>query len=196
VEDLVSSSLSLYPSIPPSSKKHPIHILIMLSLLFLVASLASTSLSAPTQTVHEQGELAWSPLFSDFYSAVSHHIALIKEQPNFPNPPPCDLSKAVMPAAITPLPVPGPGQVLRHVAIGRGTQVTTTPLPCIPLVTDSSYVELHLLRQLPNHSPCLYRSCGLPLQRLLHRRHLSRPASHASQYCPSTSNPSIPLHAP
>lgn len=34
----------------------------------------------------------------------------------------CDLSKAVMPIAPTPLPIPSSGLTLAHVAIGRGTQ--------------------------------------------------------------------------
>jgi hypothetical protein len=95
----------------------------MLSLLVLITTLAATTLSAPTQTIQERGQYDWSPPLSDFYSAVGNHIAHIRNQPNFPNPPSCDLSKASMPVAPTPLPAPGAGQVLRHVAIGRGTQV-------------------------------------------------------------------------
>jgi hypothetical protein len=93
---------------------------IMVSLFFLFALLASTTLSAPAQIIQEREPYGWSPPLADFYAAVGKRIALIRD---LADQPPCDLSNASMPTAPTPLPGPGPGQVLRHVAIGRGTQV-------------------------------------------------------------------------
>lgn len=95
----------------------------MHALLLLICCLASTAISRPTQVLESRGQSDWSTPAESFYSAVDNHVANITDQPNFPDPPSCDLAKALMPAAPTLLPSPGPGQVLRHVAIGRGTQV-------------------------------------------------------------------------
>ncbi|KAI9886008.1 MAG: hypothetical protein M1823_002175 [Watsoniomyces obsoletus] len=64
----------------------------------------------------------WAPPVRNYYESIGKKVAVIRDLPSFPNPPPCDLSKAVMPTAPTPLPPPGPGLKLAHVVIGRGTQ--------------------------------------------------------------------------
>src|SRR5437763_14597762 len=92
----------------------------LFSLFFFFALLASTSLSAPAQTVQEREPYGWSPTVADFHSAVGKRTAQIRD---LADESPCDLSNASMPVAPIPLPGPGPGQVLRHVAIGRGSQV-------------------------------------------------------------------------
>ncbi|SPN98812.1 related to malate dehydrogenase [Cephalotrichum gorgonifer] len=57
-------------------------------------------------------------------------------------PPECDVSKAVLPTSPDPLPVPDDSTVIRHVAIGRGTQnytctanATAAPVPAGAVAT-------------------------------------------------------------
>ncbi len=51
--------------------------------------------------------------------------------------PTCDLSKAAMPVAPTPLPAPS-GLTLEHVALGRGVQVSLLLRPTRGSFTDAS----------------------------------------------------------
>lgn len=39
----------------------------------------------------------WAPPVRNFYESIGKKIAKIRDLPDFPNPPACDLSKAVMP---------------------------------------------------------------------------------------------------
>jgi hypothetical protein len=91
--------------------------------LLLICYLISTAVSRPTQVLGARGESDRLAPAGNSYSAFDNHFANFTYQTSLPDPPSCDLGKALMPAAPTPLPTPGPGQVLRHVAIGRGTQV-------------------------------------------------------------------------
>jgi Protein of unknown function (DUF2990) len=104
----------------------------MRSTSLLVACLASIVLAAPSQTIDERGIFSWSAPLARFYQEVDKTIQEAKRSPNYPNPPPCDMSKASMPVAPTPLPSPDPDTFLSHIAIGRGVQVRPFyPFPCI-----------------------------------------------------------------
>lgn len=130
----------------------------ILPILLLVGS--ALSMPAPSTTYE------WSPALAEFYSIVDRHIQEARAAPSFPQAPACDLSKASMPVAPTPLPAPNMGDILGHVAIGRGVQVHT---PQAGDTTDTNKpIELHM-RQLLRH-PGRHRCRRLPLQRLLHRR--------------------------
>lgn len=87
--------------------------------LWIASALAPAALAAPTYS-------GWSPiraLDSSFISAYFNELAQrVSEGRHWGSAPVCDLSKAQMPASTEPLPVPGPGITLKHVAIGRGTQ--------------------------------------------------------------------------
>jgi len=98
----------------------------MISILPLLV-LAGSALvnAAPTATY------AWSPALAEFYSVVDRHIQEARAAPNFPQAPACDLSQAVMPVGPTPLPAPNAGDLLGHVAIGRGVQVSNMS-PLVP----------------------------------------------------------------
>jgi Protein of unknown function (DUF3455)/Protein of unknown function (DUF2990) len=95
----------------------------MRSTHLVIASLASIALAAPSPTVSERGFFSWSAPLARFYQEVDREIQQARQSPNYPNPPPCDMSKASMPIAPTPLPSPAAETYLRHVAIGRGVQV-------------------------------------------------------------------------
>lgn len=101
----------------------------MRSTILLVASLASTALAAPSQTIDERGVSSWSAPLARFYQEVDKNIQAARRAPNYPNPPACDMSKASMPIAPTPLPSPDAGTFLSHVAIGRGIQVSSSEQP-------------------------------------------------------------------
>ncbi|KAI9675623.1 MAG: hypothetical protein M1817_000989 [Caeruleum heppii] len=83
----------------------------------------------------------WTPETRDWFEAIGERIEEYRKSPDFPKPPPCDLSKAVMAPAPTPLPAPA-GKV-SHVAIGRGTQnytcadstANTVPVPAGAVAT-------------------------------------------------------------
>ena len=98
------------------SKMHSTH--------FLLVCLASISLAAPSPTINERGIYSWSAPLARFYQEVDKSIQEARKSPDFPNPPACDMSKASMPVAPTPLPGPNPDTYLSHVAIGRGIQVS------------------------------------------------------------------------
>jgi len=94
----------------------------MKSFVPLLLTFATASLAAPTQTVKDRSTYDWSPALAEFYSVVDRHIQEARSVSSYPFPPTCDLSKAQMPAAPTPLPSPGPGATLDLVVIGRGIQ--------------------------------------------------------------------------
>ncbi|KAI9710061.1 MAG: hypothetical protein M1812_007525 [Candelaria pacifica] len=84
--------------------------------------LALSTIVSAQPTLRPRGPYDWSPTLRNYYEAVGSHIAKIRDTPSFPNPPACDLTSATLPSAPSPLPLPGIGLKLAHVAIGRGTQ--------------------------------------------------------------------------
>ncbi|OCT49952.1 malate dehydrogenase [Cladophialophora carrionii] len=78
----------------------------------LLASMATSLMAAPTKT-------SWTPALAGYFDVVFKYIQEAKTEGRASAT--CDLSKAVMPVAPTPLPFP-PGLVLEHVALGRGVQ--------------------------------------------------------------------------
>ncbi|KAI9796446.1 MAG: hypothetical protein M1835_003972 [Candelina submexicana] len=87
---------------------------------WLVIALCPIASAQPT--LRPRGAYNWSPTLRNYYEAVGSHIARIRDTPDFPNPPACDLTQATLPSAPSPLPPPATGLRLAHVAIGRGTQ--------------------------------------------------------------------------
>jgi hypothetical protein len=88
----------------------------------LFAALATAAPPSPPSSQPSDG-YAWTPTLAGYYEKVAQHIAEARKQPGFPAPPSCDLSKATLPVAPTPLPSPD-GLKLAHVAVGRGVQVS------------------------------------------------------------------------
>ena len=89
----------------------------------LLLAVASLALSAPTKSL--VGEVSkWSPELAAFYSTVGKHVQEVRSTQGYGSSPTCDLSTAQMPLAPTPLPLPDAGLSLKHVAIGRGVQVS------------------------------------------------------------------------
>lgn len=129
----------------------------MHSIYFLLACLASNSLAAPSATISERGIYSWSAPLARFYQEVDKRIQEARQSPDFPNPPACDMSKASMPVAPTPLPGPDPATYLSHVAIGRGIQVS----PC-RLV--SSFTRLTHYRTTPAQTRLRYLHQLAPLR--------------------------------
>lgn len=84
--------------------------------IFLSAFLATSVLAAPLAS--------WSPALGEFYAAVDRHIQTARQAGSVTTPPTCDLSKAQMPVAPTPLPAPDPSWKLSEVVVGRGVQVS------------------------------------------------------------------------
>jgi hypothetical protein len=82
----------------------------------LVAAMATSIMAAPTPQNFE-----WNPTLAGYFNVVFQYIQQAG-QPGRPSPT-CDLSRAAMPIAPTPLPTPPSSLVLDHVAIGRGVQV-------------------------------------------------------------------------
>lgn len=105
----------------------------MHSVSLLVAGLAAVVMAAPSQTISERALNSWSAPLARFYQEIDTKINEAMKSPDFPNPPPCDMSKASMPVAPTPLPSPDADTYLRHVAIGRGIQVSSFPFPLFVL---------------------------------------------------------------
>jgi hypothetical protein len=95
----------------------------MRSIYFFIVSLATVSLAAPSTTVNERDAYSWSAPLARFYQEVDKRIQDARRSPDYPNPPACDMSKAVLPVAPIPLPSPDADTHLHHVAIGRGIQV-------------------------------------------------------------------------
>ncbi|KAK5090224.1 hypothetical protein LTR05_000394 [Lithohypha guttulata] len=91
----------------------------MRSIAFLSIFLSS-ALAAPL--------VSWSPALGEFYAAVDRHIQIARQAGAINSPPTCDLSKAVMPVAPTPLPLPDPSWRLSEVVVGRGVQNYTCSL--------------------------------------------------------------------
>lgn len=87
--------------------------------LTVFATLAATVLAAPAPAP-AKGTTEWTPALAGYFDVVYKHIQEARQ--NGANPPTCDLSKAALPAAPTPLPILD-SYILEHVAIGRGTQV-------------------------------------------------------------------------
>ncbi|KIW70250.1 hypothetical protein PV04_02538 [Phialophora macrospora] len=81
----------------------------------LLASMATTLMAAPVTPY----QFEWTPTLAGYFDVVFQYM----QQAKTPGRPPvtCDLSRAAMPVAPTPLPFP-PGLVLEHVAVGRGVQ--------------------------------------------------------------------------
>jgi hypothetical protein len=82
----------------------------------LLASMATTLMAAPVAP----NQFEWTPSMAGYFDVVFQYM----QQAKTPGRPAgtCDLSKAAMPVAPTPLPF-APSLVLEHVAIGRGVQV-------------------------------------------------------------------------
>ncbi|KAI9831036.1 MAG: hypothetical protein M1819_005274 [Sarea resinae] len=89
---------------------------LMLSAAAAVNALPTQVLDARTPTT------SWAASLKAYYKAVGAHMANIEKMPDFPSLQACDLRKAQMPTAPSPLPAPDSGLTLSHVAIGRGTQ--------------------------------------------------------------------------
>jgi hypothetical protein len=85
----------------------------------LLASMATSLMAAPV----DPNQFEWTPTLAGYFDVVFQYI----QQAKVPGRPPatCDLSRASMPIATTPLPFP-PGLTLEHVAVGRGVQVRTS----------------------------------------------------------------------
>ncbi|KIW88160.1 uncharacterized protein Z519_11271 [Cladophialophora bantiana CBS 173.52] len=81
----------------------------------LLASLAPTLMAAPL--THDTFE--WTPTLAGYFDVVFQYMQQAKS-PGQPSAT-CDLSRAAMPIAPTPLPNPT-GLILEHVAVGRGIQ--------------------------------------------------------------------------
>jgi hypothetical protein len=96
----------------------------MISILPLLVLAGSALVKAAPTTTY-----AWSPALAEFYSVVDRHIQEARSAPNFPQAPACDLAQAAMPVGPTPLPAPNAGDMLGHVAIGRGVQVNNMSPP-------------------------------------------------------------------
>jgi hypothetical protein len=110
----------------------------MRSFQFLTISLASVALAQPT--FNERSTLGWTAPLARFYQAIDVVIRDAKASESYPNPPGCDMSKASMPTAPSPLPSPDSNTYLRHVAIGRGIQVSISssshPHPLLTSLTE------------------------------------------------------------
>ncbi|KAI0433336.1 hypothetical protein F5Y09DRAFT_83448 [Xylaria sp. FL1042] len=83
---------------------------------------ASTVFAAPTWPQLNTGlaNTVGHDVVSDYFNLLAQKIDVAKLSTALPS---CDLSKAQMPTlSTTPLPTPSAGLVLKHVAVGRGTQ--------------------------------------------------------------------------
>ncbi|KAI9735335.1 MAG: hypothetical protein M1818_006530 [Claussenomyces sp. TS43310] len=89
----------------------------MLSSFWMASVLASLALSAPVFPVPFGINPADLSIVSDYFNLLSQKI---QEGKGFSSPPACDLSAAAMPSSS--LAPPDSGLLLKHVAIGRGTQ--------------------------------------------------------------------------
>lgn len=107
--------------------------------LLLLSALGAAVLAAPTYP-EIKGEAA-TPRgledLSDYFNMLANKVQLSKSLAAVPV---CDLSKAQQPISPTPLQPPTAGYVLKHVAIGRGTQnytCDTTNATAIPVATGA-----------------------------------------------------------
>lgn len=87
--------------------------------LSVFAALAASVMALPAPPT-SHGTTEWTPAMAGYFDVVYKHIQDARR--NGGRPPTCDLSKAALPVAPTPLPILD-SYVLEHVAIGRGTQV-------------------------------------------------------------------------
>ena len=99
--------------------------------LFSLACLATSILAAPAPP---KGTFEWTPTLAGYMDVVFQYIQQAKAGGASPT---CDLSKAAMPVAPTPLPTPS-GLTLEHVALGRGVQVSLLLDPTRGSFTDAS----------------------------------------------------------
>lgn len=108
--------------------------MIFTNTITLILALAPTTLfAAPTKTVESIADvLARRHLPAEVAKKLEDGV--------------CDLSKAKMPLAPTPLPSPAPGLVLAHVAFGRGTQNYT----CASAAATEKPVQVGAMAQLYN----------------------------------------------
>ncbi|KAG0651862.1 hypothetical protein D0Z07_1298 [Hyphodiscus hymeniophilus] len=94
----------------------------MLYSIWMVSALCATALSAPTLTF--SSDAAARPVemkvLSEYFQMLGSKV---QEGKKMAQAPVCNMNNAVMPVASPkPLPPPTAGLVLKHVAIGRGTQ--------------------------------------------------------------------------
>lgn len=81
----------------------------------ILASLATLAVAAPTSNTFDD-VYNFNPNLEEFYSRVSNHISKLARGFQITN---CDLSNVTVPSSS----LPAPTGTLKHVAIGRGTQV-------------------------------------------------------------------------
>ncbi|KAI2471885.1 hypothetical protein F4781DRAFT_428889 [Annulohypoxylon bovei var. microspora] len=100
---------------------------------------ASTVIAAPTWPAFN-----WDAAKPDGLNTVSEYFNMLASKvelgKSMASAPVCDLSKAQMAAAPTPLPAPSAGLTLKHVAVGRGTQnytCDTTNATAIPVAVGA-----------------------------------------------------------
>lgn len=98
------------------------------SILLAVALGTSTIVAAPVWPALNVDNV----MIEDSLEAVSEYFNLLAAKVNAgrdtPQAPSCDLSNAVLPQAPEPLASPSEGLVLKHIALGRGTQNYTCDL--------------------------------------------------------------------
>ena len=119
--EAIELSPILYNRSPTASLAVPSSNIIMQHTLLLLAALSSLAASA---SIAPRENLDWPAPVLDYFSVVGRRVAAVKDSPNTPSPPVCNLAAATPPVAPTPLPSPSAGLAVYHVAIGRGTQVS------------------------------------------------------------------------
>jgi len=106
----------------------------MLCKLWIVSALCAVVLSAPTLSISAAERPAEMKILSDYFQMLASKVQAGR---NMAQAPVCDVNNAQLPVASpTPLPDPAAGLVLKHVAIGRGTQnytCDTTNATAIPV---------------------------------------------------------------
>ncbi|KXJ92831.1 malate dehydrogenase [Microdochium bolleyi] len=94
--------------------------------IFTTLAAASSALAAPTWPAINPASLSSGGLehISEYFNLLADKISKGPGRggPNGPLVQTCDLSKATLPQAPVPLEPPSAGLVLKHVAVGRGTQ--------------------------------------------------------------------------
>lgn len=97
----------------------------------ILHALMATNLMAASFVLNRYN---WTPTLADYFDVVFQYMQQAKAPEQFSRT--CDLSRAVMPIAPTPLPLPS-GLVLEHVAVGRGVQVRHWSYTCKLLYTNT-----------------------------------------------------------
>ncbi|RKU44896.1 hypothetical protein DL546_001114 [Coniochaeta pulveracea] len=105
----------------------------------LLSALGATVLAAPTYPTLVKDSVTQDGLdtVSQYFNLVARKVQEVKSNVAVPV---CDLSKASMPAAPSALPPPTAGLVLKHVALGRGTQnytCDTTNATAVPVAVGA-----------------------------------------------------------